>query len=88
MVRLQGAPTGTTPSIIWDIATSPDGVTYTQVGGALGALTAAGAQVVPYITGATQGAFPGGTKWFQVIGTITGTNPVFPNVFVDVVAFM
>lgn len=88
VVRIIGAPTGTTPSLLFDIATSPDGVTFTQVGANLTALTAVGVQVVPYITGSTQGAFPGGTRFFQVVGTLTGTNAVFPNVHLDLVAFM
>ena len=87
VARVNGAPSGTSPTLTWALLTSSDGVNYTQLGANLSSLTGVAAQVTPYITGSTQGAIPAGTLFFKVTGTLGGTNPVFPNVYADLVAF-
>lgn len=83
IVRVAGTVSGTTPTLTFAVQQSNDQVTWTQVGAALAAITAAGVQVTPYATGTTQGAI---TQTFvRVQATLGGTSPSFPNVFADLV---
>lgn len=86
IIRTNAAPTGTTPSAVWEVDASSDGITFTRIGGAIAGVTAAGALVVPYYTGTTQGAVPGGTLFLQVVCTLAAADNVFPDVTVDFVA--
>ncbi|SRR6266851_1320739 len=77
-VALAGTPTGTTPTIVFAVQTSPDGVTWTQKGAALATLSAIGNQRTLYGPGTTQGAIV--EAFIRVAWIVAGTTPVFPNV--------
>lgn len=89
IIRVNAAPTGTTPGIVWELdATSVagGGSGFSRVGGAIAAQTAIGVLTIPYYTSSTQGPIPGGTTFFQIVGTLNALDNVFPDVTVDVVA--
>jgi len=83
MVRVAGAVTGTTPTLVFVVQQSNDQITWTGIGAALANITAAGVQVTPYATGTTQGAVT--QSFIRVIATVGGTSPVFPGVYADLV---
>lgn len=84
LVRVVGTPTGTTPTLVFAVQQSNDGVNWTGVGAALANITAAGVQVTPYAAGTTQGAIT--STWYRVTATPGGTNGSFTGVYADIVA--
>ncbi len=85
IATLAATPTGTSPTLTWALQSSADGISFTTVGAALAAMTPSNlVQATVYGTGTTQGAISG--PFFRVIGTLGGTNAVFPGVFAEVVA--
>ena len=88
LVRIETAPTGTSPGIVWEVDLNDNGGGYTRVGGAISATTAVGALLVPYYTNSTQGLIITSynsthTYSVQVKGTIANADNVFPSVSVD-----
>lgn len=86
IVRTNAAPTGTTPSAVWEVDASTDGTTFNRIGAAIAGVTTAGVLVAPYYTSSTQGPVPGGTLFLQVQCTLANADNVFPDVTVDLVA--
>lgn len=90
LARIEAAPTGTTPGIVWEVDLSDNGAAFTRVGAAIAAQTAIGALLVPYYTGSTQGLIIPAynathTYQVQVLGTIANADNVFPSVSLDFV---
>jgi hypothetical protein len=71
-------PTGTTPSIVFALQVSTDGISFSNKGGALAAITAVGSQRTLYGVGTTQGQVV--EPFVKVAWTVTGTSPNFPNI--------
>ncbi len=91
LCRMETAPTGTTPGIVWEVDLSDNGGAFTRVGAAIAAQTAVGALVVPYYTSSTQGLIIPSfnathTYVVQVKGVLANADNVFPSVSVDLIA--
>lgn len=77
-VIVNGTPTGTTPTLTYAVQVSSDGTNFSNKGGALAAITAAGAQRTIYAPGSTQGQIT--EPYVKVTWAAGGTAPVFPGV--------
>lgn len=83
VVHLGATPTGTTPTLTWEVDTSTDGVSFSAVGSALTAMSPSVLdQVTAYFSGSTQGAITG--PFFRVKATPAGANALFPKVFAEI----
>ncbi|SRR5216683_3303232 len=78
VVDVPTTPTGTTPTLTFEVDTSSDGVTFAAKGAALAAINAIGTQVTRYGVGTTQGRIF--EPFIQIKWTIAGTTPSFTNV--------
>jgi hypothetical protein len=93
MIVLLGTPTGTTPSITWELDLNDNMTSWVRVGGALSAMTGPGELLVPYSANNTQGAIitsynPTHLYQIRVVGTLANVDNVFPDVSADIVAFI
>lgn len=84
LVTAGAAPTGTTPTLLWAMQTSSDGVNFSQVGGALTAMSATLLQQsVDYSTTTAQGAITG--PYYRVTAT-PSAGSVWTNMYADLMA--
>lgn len=72
------APTGTTPTITYELDTSTDGINFTRKGGALSSINSVVAQRTLYGVGQTQGQVV--EPYAKVVWTVTGTTPNYPSI--------
>lgn len=79
IVDVPTAPTGTSPTLVFEVDASFDGITFTRKGAVLATISGIGTQVTRYGAGATQGQLV--EPLIQVKWTLGGTvSPTFTNV--------
>ena len=84
-VTVANAPQGTSPTLQFEILTSPDGVNFSQVGAGPAPLTSTLlCQSTDYGATTAQGAITG--PYFRISALPAGAGAVFTGVYADIVA--